>query len=253
MAPHNKQHNLGSAGDHAADTLANLNALISDANLDDSSASRPPQTHAASHTDGTDNIQPASSTQSGLLTAAAQLIGGVKKFVENFIIQNTSPGIEFDDTNAAADQRLVRINANDGEFELVFVSDDELLQNQVFRISRSGLSASLWEINPDVKLNGKLTGGRAGINDETAAPYTLVANDDNGSLVRISDTLTIPTGLPVGFNCTVHNTSGTKESLDTTGLTVEGADAAANISAGGVVTLVITATDTVLLSGNMEA
>jgi len=49
-------HNLGGAK-HNADTLAHLNAKISDATLDDSGASRTPSAHAASHQDtGADEI-----------------------------------------------------------------------------------------------------------------------------------------------------------------------------------------------------
>jgi hypothetical protein len=44
-------HNLGGA-EHNADTLANLNTKVTDATLDDSSASRTPTAHAASHADG---------------------------------------------------------------------------------------------------------------------------------------------------------------------------------------------------------
>jgi hypothetical protein len=48
---HNQQHGLGSS-DHTSATLAQLNALISDATLDSSSASRPPTSHASSHQPG---------------------------------------------------------------------------------------------------------------------------------------------------------------------------------------------------------
>lgn len=44
-------HALGGAG-HTADTLANLNSKVSDATLDDSSATRTPSAHAAAHQDG---------------------------------------------------------------------------------------------------------------------------------------------------------------------------------------------------------
>jgi len=44
-------HDLGGA-EHVADTLANLNAKITDANLDDSGDPRDPNAHASSHQDG---------------------------------------------------------------------------------------------------------------------------------------------------------------------------------------------------------
>jgi len=57
------------------DTLADLNAAVSDATLIDTgdsrlSDSRAPTTHSGSHTDGTDDIQSATAAQKGLATAA---------------------------------------------------------------------------------------------------------------------------------------------------------------------------------------
>lgn len=51
------------------DTLAELNAIITDATLDDSGDPRDPNAHAASHTDGTDDIQDATAAQKGLMTS----------------------------------------------------------------------------------------------------------------------------------------------------------------------------------------
>lgn len=45
MAIHSKKHNLGDSNDHGQATLAELNALISDATLDDSSSARTPSAH----------------------------------------------------------------------------------------------------------------------------------------------------------------------------------------------------------------
>jgi len=42
---HNRQHALGAVADHTSATLAQLNALVSDATLDDSSDSRTPSSH----------------------------------------------------------------------------------------------------------------------------------------------------------------------------------------------------------------
>ena len=70
----------GSAADSALqssdiDTLAELNAIVADATLIDTSDSRlsdarTPTAHASDHTDGTDDIQDATATQKGLATAA---------------------------------------------------------------------------------------------------------------------------------------------------------------------------------------
>jgi len=50
-------------------TLAQLNSKVSNATLDDSGDSRPPQNHASNHIDGTDDIQDAAPTQKGLMTS----------------------------------------------------------------------------------------------------------------------------------------------------------------------------------------
>jgi len=76
-------HALGGA-EHSADTLANLNTKVSDATLIDTgdsrlSDSRAPTNHASDHTDGTDDIQLATTTQKGLveeLATAAELSTG---------------------------------------------------------------------------------------------------------------------------------------------------------------------------------
>jgi len=62
-------HDLGSSA-HGTDTLANFNTKLSDANLDDSGDPRDPNNHAGGHTDGTDDIQNATTLQKGLATAA---------------------------------------------------------------------------------------------------------------------------------------------------------------------------------------
>lgn len=68
-APPPGAHNLGGAS-HNADTLANLNNKVNDATLDKDTDSRPPDNHAANHTDGTDDIQDANAGQKGLMTVA---------------------------------------------------------------------------------------------------------------------------------------------------------------------------------------
>jgi len=52
MTAHRKVHGLGSADDHGVATLSALNALISDATLDDASSPRTPSSHASSHQNG---------------------------------------------------------------------------------------------------------------------------------------------------------------------------------------------------------
>jgi hypothetical protein len=51
---HGKQHGLGSGPDHSSATIAQLNALVTDANMDDSGSTRTPSTHDhTKHTDRT--------------------------------------------------------------------------------------------------------------------------------------------------------------------------------------------------------
>ena len=63
-----KAHDLAGAA-HDADTLANLNTKVSDATLDDSSASRTPTAHKDSHVNS-DSIRDATASLKGLATAA---------------------------------------------------------------------------------------------------------------------------------------------------------------------------------------
>lgn len=81
--------------------------------------------------------------------------------------------------------------------------------------------------------------------------YSLVAAD-NGKLKTIDNALTIPTGLPVGFQCKVFLDNVAAQTLTTTGLTVKGNDANTNISGNGIITLTVIAVDTILIAGEME-
>ncbi len=79
-----KDHALGGT-EHTADTLANLNAKISDANVDADTASRPPDTHSATHTNGTDDIQEATNAQKGLMSSAyAGKLDGIANNANNY-------------------------------------------------------------------------------------------------------------------------------------------------------------------------
>jgi len=64
------EHKLGGAA-HTSTSLAGLNALLTDASLDDSSAQRPPTAHASTHKGGgADQIDLASPTVAGLLSSS---------------------------------------------------------------------------------------------------------------------------------------------------------------------------------------
>ena len=90
------------------------------------------------------------------------------------------------------------------------------------------------------------------INNTPTGAYTLVAGD-NGKLVTIDAGLTIPTGLAIGFQCSVYLNNAAAQTLTTTGLTVKGNDVATNISADGIIAITVIATNTVLIAGEMEA
>jgi hypothetical protein len=81
--------------------------------------------------------------------------------------------------------------------------------------------------------------------------YTIVDADAN-RLKKIDGPLTIPTGLTVGKQFGVFQISSSPQLITTTGLAVEG-NPRANMTPGGVITFVITATDTVLIKGETEA
>jgi hypothetical protein len=90
-----------------------------------------------------------------------------------------------------------------------------------------------------------------GVNTPPSGAYSLISSD-SGKVVVIDNALTIPTGLPIGFHCKVFLNNGVKQTLTTTGLTVNGNDANTSISANGVIEVTIIATDTALLQGEME-
>lgn len=91
---HDEAHLLGS---HTTDTLANLNAIVTDAILIDTgdsrlSDARAPTAHASDHTDGTDDIQDATNAQKGLATAAQiTALEAVDAAVDQSVISGASP------------------------------------------------------------------------------------------------------------------------------------------------------------------
>jgi len=89
------------------------------------------------------------------------------------------------------------------------------------------------------------------VNDTPTGAYTLV-DSDNGKLVEIDAGLTVPTGLAVGFRCRVHLDNASAQAITTTGVTVEGPEVAGQITANGTIDVVITATDTALIYGDLE-
>lgn len=110
-------------------------------------------------------------------------------------------------------------------------------------------SATAGDSTTEIKGFGLI--GKAVVESETGA-YSIVAADN--SKVKVIDApLTIPTGLDIGFQCAVFLDNATKQTITTTGLTVKGKDADASISGNGTISILVIATDTVLLVGDMEA
>jgi hypothetical protein len=88
-----------------------------------------------------------------------------------------------------------------------------------------------------------------------ALPYT-VLDADTGKHIELTGTgtLTIPTGLTTTGQWSIAITAGTAQTLTTSGVTVNTAnDDIAQISAGGIISIAATATNTVRLAGNTEA
>lgn len=90
----------------------------------------------------------------------------------------------------------------------------------------------------------------ADIRDATGGAAAVLTTD-GGFLIRIDAGVTIPTGLPTGFQFSIQNTAGATQTLTTTGLTLEG-DPSSLISANGLIGCLITATNTVLIKGDTE-
>lgn len=90
------------------------------------------------------------------------------------------------------------------------------------------------------------------INNTSSGSYTLLSGD-NTKHIKIDNTLIIPTGLAIGFQCSVFQDAATAQTLTTSGLTVIGNDQAANITSKGIISILVTATNTVLIAGEMEA
>jgi len=85
----------------------------------------------------------------------------------------------------------------------------------------------------------------------TGGPVILV-DSDTSKLIRVDNSVTVPTGLPVGFNCRIQNVGGSDVELTTTGVTIQGLNTAPDrITASGVMELTITDTDTALIRGDV--
>ena len=106
-----------------------------------------------------------------------------------------------------------------------------------------------------VDLGGnKLEDFDASINDQTGTAYTLVAGD-NGKVVVLDNasavTVTVPSGLGVGFNCSFIQKGAGQVSFSTSGTTIYNRQSHTKINGQyGVASIVAYAADTFVLAGD---
>ena len=99
-----------------------------------------------------------------------------------------------------------------------------------------------------------ISGFDASINDQTGTAYTLLAGDngkvvvlDNGSAV----TVTVPSGLGAGFNCSFVQKGAGQVSFSASGTTINNRQSHTKINAQyGVASIVAYAADTFVLAGD---
>ena len=106
-----------------------------------------------------------------------------------------------------------------------------------------------------VDLGGnKLEDFDASINDQTGTTYTLVAGD-NGKVVVLNNasavTVTVPSGLGVGFNCSFVQKGAGQVSFSASGTTINNRQSHTKINGQyGVASIVAYAADTYILAGD---
>jgi hypothetical protein len=97
----------------------------------------------------------------------------------------------------------------------------------------------------------------ASINDQTGTTYTLVAGD-NGKVVVLDNasavTVTVPSGLEAGFNCSFVQKGAGQVSFSASGTTINNRQSHTKINAQyGVASIVAYAADTFVLAGDTAA
>jgi len=91
----------------------------------------------------------------------------------------------------------------------------------------------------------------ATVQNETT--HTLV-DADSGKQIEVTSTLTVPTGLKVGFQCSIGLDNATAQTLTTTGNTVKTSNVStAKISANGSISIMVIAANTLRIVGLTEA
>ena len=110
----------------------------------------------------------------------------------------------------------------------------------------------------DANFDGlEISGFDASINDQTGTTYTLVAGD-NGKVVVLDNasavTVTVPSGLGAGFNCSFVQKGAGQVSFTASSTTINNRQSHTKISAQyGVASIVAYAADTFVLAGDTAA
>ena len=102
-----------------------------------------------------------------------------------------------------------------------------------------------------------ISGFDASIHDQTGTTYTLVAGD-NGKVVVLDNasavTVTVPSGLGAGFNCSFVQKGAGQVSFSASGTTINNRQSHTKINAQyGVASIVAYAADTFVLAGDTAA
>ena len=102
-----------------------------------------------------------------------------------------------------------------------------------------------------------ISGFDASINDQTGTAYTLLSSD-NGKVVVLNNgsaiTVTVPSGLGAGFNCSFIQKGAGQVSFSASGTTINNRQSHSKINAQyGVASIVAYAADTFVLAGDTAA
>lgn len=125
-------------------------------------------------------------------------------------IASSVPQLNFNDTNADANERIWSFSAQDGLFALSAISDAGVIQ-PVFTVVRSGGSVTALDFNNGTLTYGGLEIGYRGLPGRSATGADNVVASDNGRVVFLTGAggyaFTIDTDLPINGVVMVMNVS----------------------------------------------
>ena len=218
-----KAHALGGAK-HTSATLAQLNALVSDATLDDSGDSRSPSTHATSHENGgADEISIAGLSglladgQTPLSHAASHQSGGADSIKLDDL---ASPDDNTDlDATTSAHGLLPKLGGGTTNY---------LRADGNWATPAGGDANTLDGEDGSYYLDHRNFTNLHPVNAQTGTSYTL-QDSDNGKLVTLDNasaiTLTVPSGLSSDFACALLQKGAGNVTISAgTGVTINNID-----------------------------